>query len=69
MAKILTRKDEPLSASEERDIRVEDYLNDKLQTVSDLANIDALLDGVKAQQALLRKQVSLLALASRYFSY
>ena len=45
-------------ADEERDVRVEDYLNDKLQTSSDLANIDALLEDVKTQQVLLQKQVS-----------
>ena len=42
---------------EEPDIRVEDYLNDKLQNSTDLANIDTLLKDVKAQQALLQKQV------------
>ena len=42
---------------EERDIRVEDYLNDKLQNSTDLANIDTLLKDVKAQQVLLQKQV------------
>ncbi len=41
----------------EKDIRVEDFLNDKLQTSSDLANIDALLEDVKAQQVLLQQQV------------
>ena len=44
-------------ADEERDIRVEDYLNDKLQNSTDLANIDTLLEDVKAQQVLLQKQV------------
>ena len=42
---------------EERDIRVEDYLNDKLQNGTDLANIDTLLKDVKAQQILLQRQV------------
>ncbi len=44
-------------ANEERDIRVEDYLNDKLQNSTDLANIDALLEAVNAQQILLQRQV------------
>ena len=44
-------------SDEERDIRVEDYLDDKLQNSTDLANIDALLEDVKAQQVLLQKQV------------
>ena len=43
-------------SDEERDIRVEDYLDDKLQNSTDLANIDSLLEDVKAQQALLQKQ-------------
>ena len=43
---------------EDREIRVEDYLNDKLQNSTDLANIDTLLEDVKAQQVLLQKQVS-----------
>ena len=43
---------------EERDIRVEDYLNDKLQAHADLENIDFLLQNVRNQQELLRKQVS-----------
>ena len=42
---------------EQRDIRVEDYLTDKLQNSTDLANIDTLLKEVKAQQVLLQKQV------------
>ncbi len=45
------------SANEERDIRVEDYLNDKLQTSADLENLDALLDNVLQQQTLLKQQV------------
>ena len=44
-------------ADEDRDIRVEDYLNDKLQNSTDLANIDTLLEDVKAQQVLLQNQV------------
>ncbi|KAL8870314.1 MAG: hypothetical protein Q9174_003615 [Haloplaca sp. 1 TL-2023] len=41
-----------------RDVRVEDYLNDKLQTVADLANLDNLLQNVKHQQALLKEQLT-----------
>ena len=47
------------NADKDRDVRVEDYLNDKLQTTADLANIDSLLEGVKAQQVLLQQQVCL----------
>ena len=42
----------------ERGARVEDFLNDKLQTSADLATIDDLLQGVKKQQVLLEQQVS-----------
>ncbi|KAL8940207.1 MAG: hypothetical protein Q9211_002379 [Gyalolechia sp. 1 TL-2023] len=37
--------------------RVEDYLNDKLQTAADLENLDSLLVDVKTQQGLLRQQL------------
>lgn len=40
------------------DIRVQDYLNDKLQTEADLQNVDALLQNVQHQQELLKIQVS-----------
>ncbi|KAL8726921.1 MAG: hypothetical protein Q9166_006410 [cf. Caloplaca sp. 2 TL-2023] len=40
-----------------RDIRVEDYLNDKLQTRADLDGLDKLLEDVKTQQALLKQQL------------
>lgn len=54
---IASRNPPKLSANEERDIRVEDYLNDKLQTSADLENLDALLDNVLQQQTLLKQQV------------
>lgn len=57
MAYVTSRTDPGMMANEERDIRVEDYLNDKLQNSTDLANIDALLEDVKAQQILLQRQV------------
>ncbi len=37
--------------------RVEDYLNDKIQTAADLDQVDSLLVRVQEQQDLLRKQV------------
>jgi hypothetical protein len=43
--------------NDERAVRVEDYLNDKLQTHADLDNLDSLLESVRSQQGLLRKQV------------
>lgn len=39
------------------DTRVQDYLDDKLQSAADLEGLDSLLVNVKAQQDLLRKQV------------
>ena len=41
----------------ERDVRIEDYLDDKLQTSADLENIDTLLENVIKQQHLLQQQV------------
>lgn len=38
--------------------RLEDFLNDKLQTPADLGNLDNLLESVKQQQQLLKQQVS-----------
>jgi len=39
------------------DTRLEDYLQDKLQTSADLETLDSLLDQVRTQQNLLRKQL------------
>lgn len=39
------------------DTRVQDYLDDKLQSAADLELLDTLLGNVKSQQDLLRKQV------------
>lgn len=39
------------------DARVGDYLDDKLQSAADLQTLDSLLDNVKEQQELLKKQV------------
>ena len=61
MAEVATRVDTSKVSSEEQDIRVEDYLNDKLQTNADLENLDSLLATVRNQQALLKKQVMSLA--------
>ncbi len=57
MAEIAVRLDTGSVSTEERDIRVDDYLNDKLQIAADLENLDSLLINVKDQQALLKKQV------------
>ena len=57
MAEVIYRTNASRVADEERDVRVEDYLNDKLQNTTDLANIDSLLEDVKAQQVLLQQQV------------
>ena len=42
-----------------RENRVEDYLNDKLQTTADLESLDTLLIDVQKQQELLKRQVRL----------
>jgi hypothetical protein len=39
-------------------MRVEDYLDDKIQNAADLENVDDLLSRVQQQQDLLRKQVN-----------
>lgn len=39
-------------------VRVQDYLNDKIQTPADLESLDRLLNKVKRQQQQLQKQVS-----------
>ena len=39
------------------DVRIEDYLNDKLQTSADLENLDSLLENVKARQNVLKQQL------------
>ena len=64
MTNVTYRGETTQVADEERDIRVEDYLNDKLQNNTDLANIDTLLEDVKAQQVLLQKQVSIHTIGS-----
>lgn len=57
MAEIAVRLDPGSVSTEERDIRVDDFLNDKLQTAADLESLDSLLLNVRNQQALLKKQV------------
>ena len=42
----------------ERDIRVEDYLNDKIQTTTDLESLESLIASVQAQKQQLEDQVS-----------
>ena len=37
--------------------RVQDYLNDKLQTAADLNNLESLLQNVQQQHELLQEQV------------
>jgi RAD50-interacting protein 1 len=49
------KKDIPLG---ERDIRLDDYLNDKLQTVSDFGSLATLIASVEDQKRLLEEQVS-----------
>ncbi|KAG8630032.1 hypothetical protein KVT40_001651 [Elsinoe batatas] len=39
------------------DVRVQDYLDDRLQTAADLESLDTLLENVRRQQGLLRSQL------------
>jgi len=52
---------------DDRDARVGDYLDDKLQTLADLDSLDALLESVRNQHTLLRKQVWLCHIVHRVF--
>jgi hypothetical protein len=42
----------------ERDMRLEDYLNDKIQTMTDLSNLASLIETVEIQKKQLDQQVS-----------
>lgn len=42
------------------DSRVQDYLDDRLQSSADLDSLDTLLENVKNQQELLKKQVGVI---------
>lgn len=53
MAQVASRS----SAGVEQSARVEDYLNDQLQTTADLENLDSLLENVQKQHNLLKEQV------------
>ena len=46
------------SRTADNDVRVQDYVDDKLQTLADLESLDSLLDNVQQQHELLRVQVS-----------
>lgn len=41
----------------EHDIRLDDYLNDKIQTTSDFKNIASLIESVEVQKKQLEQQV------------
>lgn len=43
--------------ADDTEARVEDFLNDKFQTLADLETLDSLLSSVQSQQSLLRSQV------------
>ena len=42
---------------EDQILRLQDYLDEKLQTSTDLESLDALLENVTNQQTLLKQQV------------
>ena len=43
--------------NQDNDVRLVDFLDDKLQAFADFDSLDSLLDSVKAQQDLLKQQV------------
>ena len=49
-----------------RDARVGDYLDDKLQTTSDLDNLDDLIASVSEQHELLKRQVCQASMLSTF---
>ena len=53
MAQVATQT----STGVEQNIRVEDYLNDQLQSAADLENVSSLLENVQKQHVLLKEQV------------
>lgn len=54
----MTTVGEPLySPPSKQDTRLEDYINDKLQTFADFETLDSLLANVQNQQDLLQKQL------------
>lgn len=42
----------------DQDVRLQDYLDDKLQAAADFETLDSLIETLKSQQDLLKKQVS-----------
>jgi RAD50-interacting protein 1 len=46
-----------METTEDRDVRVADYLDDKLQILGDLDALDSLLSNIRDQHGLLKKQV------------
>jgi hypothetical protein len=57
MARVNERYDSSSVLEHDQNVRVEDFLNDKLQTKEDLDTLDSLLSNVKNQQLLLKQQV------------
>lgn len=57
-----------LSRTSDIRTRVEDYLNDKVQTAADLDQLDSLLQQIQGQQNLLKQQVRSNAPCLRHFS-
>ena len=58
----------PALSSHER-TRVEDYLNDKIQVSGDFESLDSLLNSLRAQHELQRKQVLPYLLILSLFPY
>jgi RAD50-interacting protein 1 len=47
----------PTPLDEDQDVRLRDYLDDKLQTLADLESLDSLLINVRTQHSLLQQQL------------
>jgi hypothetical protein len=62
MAEIATSPVKRSEPDDERNMRVEDYLNDKLQTLSDLDSLDSLIASVQVQHEQLQRQVQSLCI-------
>jgi hypothetical protein len=57
MAEVASRSSVSRLPGGDMNIRLEDYLNDQLQTDADLENVDALLENVQKQHTILKEQV------------
>jgi hypothetical protein len=62
--RVATINDRRQVDNDDRAIRVEDYLNDKIQVEADLLELDLLIENVETQRAQLETQVWISIVAS-----